>query len=91
MTRAFSTRLSGIYLHVAVWRNVDFVYAAGIRMHDCAEGGCIATANENVPIQLAQCRFPRLAISSAKILIHFHIKYTVKSSFIKQHTKTVIV
>jgi len=27
--------------------------------------------NESVPIQLAQCRFPGLAISSAKILIYF--------------------
>ena len=27
--------------------------------------------NENVPIQLAQCRFPGMAISSAKILIYF--------------------
>jgi len=27
--------------------------------------------NESVPIQLAQCRFPGLAIIDAKILIHF--------------------
>jgi len=27
--------------------------------------------NKSVPIQLAQCRFPRLAISNAKILIYF--------------------
>jgi len=29
-----------------------------------------------VPIQLAQCRFPGLAISNAKILIYFSNKYT---------------
>ena len=29
------------------------------------------TGNESVPIQLAQCRFPGLAISNAKILIYF--------------------
>ena len=28
--------------------------------------------NESAPIQLAQCRFPGLAISNAKILIHFY-------------------
>jgi len=37
-------------------------------------------ANESVPIHLAQCRFPGLAISNAKILIRnltfFKIKYT---------------
>jgi len=33
--------------------------------------------NESVPIQLAQCRFPGLAISNAKIRIYFfQIKYT---------------
>jgi len=35
-----------------------------------------AIGNESVPIQLAQCRFPGLAISNAEIQIHFHIKYT---------------
>jgi len=35
------------------------------------------TAKESAPIQLAQCRFPGLAISNAKILIYFfQIKYT---------------
>jgi len=32
--------------------------------------------DESAPIQLAQCRFPALAISNAKILIHFQIKHT---------------
>ena len=31
--------------------------------------------NESVPTQLAQCRFPGLAISNAKILIYFSKKY----------------
>ena len=35
-----------------------------------------ADTTGTVPIQLAQCRFPGLAISYAKILIHFRIKYT---------------
>jgi len=34
-------------------------------------------ADESVPIQLAQCRFPAwLTISSAKMLTYFEIKYT---------------
>jgi len=34
-------------------------------------------SNESAPIQLAQCRFPGLAISSAKILLYFsNKKYT---------------
>jgi len=32
--------------------------------------------NKSAPIQLAQCWFPGLAISIAKILIFFQIKYT---------------
>ena len=32
--------------------------------------------NKSAPIQLAQCWFPGLAISNAKILIFFQIKYT---------------
>jgi len=34
------------------------------------------TGNESAPIKLAQCRFPGLAISDAKMLIYFQIKYT---------------
>jgi len=30
--------------------------------------------NESAPIQLAQCRFPGLAISNAKILVYFSNK-----------------
>jgi len=37
----------------------------------------VVIGNKSVPIQLAQCRFPGLAISNAKILISiFQIKYT---------------
>jgi len=43
-----------------------------------------------VLIQLAQCRFPGLAISIGKILIRFSNKI-YGSSFIKQHSETVIV
>jgi len=34
--------------------------------------------NESVPIQLAQCRFPRLAISNAEISIYFFQQNTQK-------------
>ena len=38
---------------------------------------CVTVGNESVPIQLAQCWFPGLAISNAKLLIYFSkIKYT---------------
>ena len=46
--------------------------------------------NESVPIQLAQCWFPGLAISNAKILIYFSNKIYV-SNFIKQLSETVMV
>lgn len=35
---------------------------------------------KSVLIQLAQCRFPGMAIAYAKILIYFHIKYTAVGS-----------
>jgi len=44
---------------------------------------------ESVPIQLAQCWFPGLAISNAKILIYFSDKL-YGNNFIKQHSETVI-
>jgi len=47
-------------------------------------------ANESAPIQLAQCRFPGLAISNAKILIYFSNKI-YGSNFIKPHSETVMV
>ena len=46
--------------------------------------------NESVPIQWAQCCFHELAISNARILIHFSDKiYGI--NFIKQRSETVIV
>jgi len=50
----------------------------------------MGTGNERAPIQLAQCRFPRLAISNAEMLIRFSNK-TPGSNFIKQHLETVVV
>jgi len=52
--------------------------------------GVVRTGNENAPIQLAQCRFPGLAISNAKILIYFSNKI-YGSNFIKQHSEAVMV
>ena len=52
------------------------------------EGECIR--NDSAPIQLAQCRFPGLAISNAKISIYFSNKI-YGSNFIKQHVETVMV
>ena len=51
----------------------------------------MATAGiESVPIQLAQCRFPGLATSSAKILVYFSNKIYGSNS-VKQHSETVTV
>jgi len=47
------------------------------------------TGNESVPTQLAQCRFPGLAISNAKIYVYFSHKI-YGSNFIKQHSGTVM-
>jgi len=46
-----------------------------------------ALGNESVPIQLAQCRFPGLAISNAKI--NTFSNKTYGRYFIKQHSETV--
>jgi len=46
--------------------------------------------NESVPIQLAQCCFPGLAISNLKIFIYFSDKI-YGSNFIKQHWETVMI
>ena len=50
----------------------------------------MVTGNESVLIQLAQCRFPRLAISNSEILVYFSNKM-YRSNFIKQHSETVVV
>ena len=46
--------------------------------------------NEIVPLQLAQCRFPLLAISNAKILMYFSNRI-YGSNFIRQHSETDMV
>ena len=46
--------------------------------------------HKSAPIQLAQCWFPGLAISSAKIFIYFSNKI-YRSDFVEQHTETVMV
>ena len=46
--------------------------------------------NESVPIQLAQCRFPGLAISNAKTVVYCPNEI-YGSNFIKQHSETVMV
>jgi len=44
----------------------------------------------SVPIQLAQCRFPGLAVSIARILMCFFFSNKIYgSSFVKQHSETV--
>jgi len=56
-----------------------------------------AIGSESVPIQLAQCWFPGLALSNAKNIYIFRIKYTETNRFdsivsndaIKQHSETV--
>jgi len=50
----------------------------------------VSIGNESVPIQLAQCRFSGLAISNAKILIHFSNKIYGRN-FVKQHSETDMV
>jgi len=58
-------------------------------MHDAAICQMtLNTENESVPIQLAQCWFPGLAISSAEIQMRFSNE-THESNFIKQHSETV--
>jgi len=41
----------------------------------------VKTGNESAPIQLAQCRFPGLAISNAKILTYFSNKNIQKQFY----------
>ena len=58
-------------------------------MHDAAI--CQMTLNigsESVPIQLAQCLFTGLAISSAEMQMRFSNE-THESNFIREHSETV--
>jgi len=70
------------------------VSVADSACHRCRNGSerrsGFLLGNESAPIQLAQCRFPGLAISSAKMLIYLSVKI-YGSNFIKQHSETVMV
>ena len=57
-----------------------------------APSSAVCIGNESVPIQLAQCRFPGLAISNAneKYKYTFQVKYT-EALFVKQHVETIMV
>ena len=48
-----------------------------------------AIGNESVPIKMAQCPFPGLAISNDRIVIYFSNKIH-GSNFIKQHSETMV-
>jgi len=50
----------------------------------------LTIGNESAPIQLAQCRFPGMAIFNDKILIYFSNKI-YGSNIIKDHLETVMV
>jgi len=50
----------------------------------------VRTRNKNAPIQLAQCRFPGLPVSNAKMRTYFSNKL-YGSNFTRQHSETVIV
>jgi len=50
----------------------------------------VEIGNESAPIQMTQCRFPGMAISSAKILIYLSNKIC-GNNFIKQHSETVMI
>jgi len=49
-----------------------------------------SVGDESVPMQLAQCWFPGLAISDAEISTYFSNKIH-GSNFISQHSETVTV
>ena len=51
---------------------------------------CRPIWNESVPIHMAQCRFPGLAITNAKIEINFSNEI-YGSNFTKQHLESVMV
>ena len=50
----------------------------------------VGMGNESVPIQLAQCWFPGLAISNPKMSVNFSNRI-YRSNFIKHHSETVMV
>jgi len=84
----------------AVTEAISFVVVAGLG----GGGACVSAdkpvvlsrfrrskiGHETVPIQVAQCWFPGLAISCAKIYVYFLNKMHA-SNVIKQHSETVTV
>jgi len=80
MQSVVSVRPSVFTLSFQVILNLDFFTCARV----------MTIGSESVPIQLAQCWFPGLAISNAKILIYFSNKI-YGSNFIEQHSETVMV
>jgi len=57
------------------------------RVRYVVDGKCaLAAGNESVPIQLAQCRFPELAIS-----INIFSNNIYGSYFVKQYSETVTI
>jgi len=54
-------------------RETDTLIAVLRPVDGSCERGCMR--DESAPIQLAQCRFPELAISNTTIYIFFEIKY----------------
>jgi len=59
-------------------------------LDDCSNTAQTQSYNESAQMQLEHCWFPGLAISNAKILIHFSSKI-YGSNFIKQHSENVMV
>ena len=56
----------------------------------CLMSKFVNIGNDSVPIQLAQCWFPGLAISNAKYKYIFQTKYP-EAIFVEQHAETVMV
>jgi len=44
--------------------------------------------NESVPMQLAQCWFPWLAVTNAKLSIYFKVKYT--EAILSNNTRNIV-
>jgi len=59
--------------------------------YTCCSSIAVNTRNKRVLILLAQCWFPGLAISNAKIQIIYFSKKMHRSNFIKQHSEIAMV
>jgi len=77
--------LDAVYVlwHSRLWRRGYLDCGANLLLAEPQLG------NGSVPIQIAQCWFPGLAISNAKIKIYFSSKL-FGSNFIKKHSETVM-